>query len=220
MASAGNATCNHDRSFTVPSSYRSVLDNMVVVAASDPYDGLTSFSDYGGSTVDVAAPGENILSTVPKSYRSLDGTSMASPVVAGILAVVWGFDPTADRDMISKILRETVDEKKSLTGYVMTDGRVDLLNAVKEAKSVLKTPTITNTPTPTLTLTPTPPSCPSCKANGDYNCDGTVNGLDYSWWKQEFVDKIQHGGKWTASRTCSGTVTTEDFSAWRDGYLK
>jgi hypothetical protein len=100
----------------------------------------------------------------------------------------------------------------------MTDGRVDLLNAVKKAKSVF--PSVTSTPTPSVTVTPTPPSCLLCKKNGDYNCDGTVNGLDYSWWKQGFVDKVQHGGKWQASSTCSGTITPEDFSAWRDSYLK
>jgi len=70
VASAGNGDssgrgCNHDVRFTVPSSYRSSLENMIVVAASDTYDKLTSFSDYGSKTVDVAAPGKDILSTVP-----------------------------------------------------------------------------------------------------------------------------------------------------------
>jgi len=62
-------------------------------------------------------------------------------------------------------------------------------------------------------------ACPPCKAIGDYSCDGTVNGLDYSWWKQEFVDKLKHDGKWEASYTCSEVVGPEDFSAWRNSYL-
>jgi len=62
-------------------------------------------------------------------------------------------------------------------------------------------------------------TCLSCKAVGDYNCDGVVNGLDYTWWKQEFVDKLQHEGKWQASHDCSEKITSEDYSRWRYNYL-
>jgi subtilisin family serine protease len=62
-AAAGNASLNHDVTPDYPASYR--LANMIVVAASDQYDSLASFSDYGPTTVDLAAPGVNILSTVP-----------------------------------------------------------------------------------------------------------------------------------------------------------
>jgi hypothetical protein len=78
-------------------------------------------------------------------------------------------------------------------------------------------PTIT--PSPTLTPIPTEITCPACKSKGDYNCDGKVNGLDYSWWKQEFIDKVQHGGKWEASSDCT-VVSLDDYSVWRDNYLK
>ena len=60
---AGNSSLNHDVTADYPSSYR--LSNMIVVAATDPNDSLASFSDYGPSTVDLGAPGVNILSTVP-----------------------------------------------------------------------------------------------------------------------------------------------------------
>ena len=60
--------------------------------------------------------------------------------------------------------------------------------------------------------------CTKSKKNGDYNGDGTVNGLDYSWWKQEFVDKIQHEGKWEASPDCSEEITNEGYSVWRYNY--
>jgi len=212
VASAGNATCNHDARFTVPSSYRSALENMIIVAANDSSDKLTSFSDYGGKTVDVAAPGKEIFSTVPgNKFAFLDGTSMASPVVAGIVGAIWGINPKTEISMVAKIIRDTVDKPSYISGKVMY-GRVNFLSAAKEAKLKMGGGTVTDTPTP--------PSCPSCKGIGDYSCDGKVDGLDYSWWKQEFVDKTKHDGKWQASSTCKETISSDDFSAWRINYLK
>ena len=60
---AGNNSANNDSTPTYPASYR--LPNMIVVAASDQNDNLASFSNYGVGTVDLAAPGVNILSTIP-----------------------------------------------------------------------------------------------------------------------------------------------------------
>jgi subtilisin family serine protease len=60
---AGNNTANNDTTFFYPASYR--LTNMIVVAATDQNDALASFSDYGSNTVDLAAPGVNILSALP-----------------------------------------------------------------------------------------------------------------------------------------------------------
>ena len=81
------------------------------------------------------------------------------------------------------------------------------------------TDTITETPEPTKKPTEIPISCAVCKQIGDYNCDEVVNGIDYTWWKQEFVDKLQHEGKWQASHDCSDKVTPEDYSRWRYNYL-
>jgi thermitase len=223
ISAAGNGKCNHDDSmmYTTPSEFRKTLKNMIVVAASDSYDNLAVFSDYGGKTVDVAAPGVAIYNTVPGGYRNLDGTSMATPVVVGIAAAIWGINPSASRDVISKVIREAVETPSALKGKVMY-GRLNYLTAVKKTKALVS-PTSTPSPTltPTLTLTPTPtvPVCPVCKSKGDYNCDGNVNGLDYSWWKQEFVDKILHDGKWEASSDCT-VVSLDDYSVWRDNYLK
>lgn len=67
-AAAGNSSLNHDVTADYPASYR--LTNMIVVAASGQNDALASFSDYGATTVDLAAPGVNILSTVPAVISS------------------------------------------------------------------------------------------------------------------------------------------------------
>jgi subtilisin family serine protease len=60
---AGNSSINHNSTAVYPVSYR--LSNMIVVAASDQNDSLASFSDYGSTTVDLAAPGVNVFSTIP-----------------------------------------------------------------------------------------------------------------------------------------------------------
>jgi len=96
------------------------------------------------------------------------------------------------------------------------------IGPVSSCMTALPKPTDVITDTPVVTDTPEPtevPTCPSCKAVGDYNCDGVVNGLDYTWWKQEFVDKLQHEGKWQASHDCSEKITSEDYSRWRYNYL-
>ena len=79
---AGNESNDDDRRATYPSAFD--LDNIVAVAATDHNDNLASFSSYGATTVDLAAPGVDILSSVPGGeYRSFNGTSMATPHVAG-----------------------------------------------------------------------------------------------------------------------------------------
>lgn len=91
VASAGNSYEYNDISMSYPAAYPGV----VAVAATDQYDNLASFSNFG-SWVDVAAPGTNILSAYPSAgcggaancYSWMSGTSMASPIVAGAAALV------------------------------------------------------------------------------------------------------------------------------------
>jgi subtilisin family serine protease len=75
---------------TVPTEF----PGMVSVAALDPGDVKASFSNYGTNKISVAAPGVNVFSTVPGGgYKSLDGTSMASPHVAGVAALIRSTNP-------------------------------------------------------------------------------------------------------------------------------
>jgi len=73
---------------------------------------------------------------------------------------------------------------------------------------------------PLETPTPSKKICIEEKKTGDYNGDGNIDGLDYTWWKQEFVDKIQHEGKWEATPDCSDKVTSLGYSVWRYNYLR
>ena len=106
VAAAGNnADDNDGGGFTnLPSSFN--LPNIVAVAAVDNTGGLSSFSNYGASTVDIAAPGEGILSTLPAEtghptpgWGWLDGTSMATPHVTGVAALIASTWPTITDDL-------------------------------------------------------------------------------------------------------------------------
>ena len=93
------------------------LSNMVIVASSDMSDRPSSFTNYGLDTVHVAAPGSDIMSTVPKGrWASKSGTSMATPIVAGLLA--RAFSGGLPMDQVLDRMNRTAVLNKDFTGKV------------------------------------------------------------------------------------------------------
>jgi subtilisin family serine protease/PKD repeat protein len=130
LAAAGN-----DGSTTpmYPAAYPSA--NILCVAASDASDVIASFSNRNGSSgwVDVAAPGVNIYSTsTGNSYRFLNGTSMATPNVAGVAALIVSIVPDLSAANIISWIKNTVDVKTGLANNVTTSGRVNANRAIFE----------------------------------------------------------------------------------------
>jgi len=129
VAAAGNSGLNADITPQYPSGYD--LDNVVSVAATDHHDQLASFSNYGAATVDLAAPGTSILSTTPgNSYSYYSGTSMATPHVAGAIALLASEHPDWTYSQIIDRVLTTVDPIGSLQGKTATGGRLNLAAAV------------------------------------------------------------------------------------------
>jgi hypothetical protein len=117
IASAGNTASDNDSAANYPSNYAS--GNVVAVAAIDRNGNLASFSSYGASNVDLAAPGVAILSCTAASdtsYGSLDGTSMAAPYVAGVAALLKSLYPTAGVMEIKNRLLASASPLPALSG--------------------------------------------------------------------------------------------------------
>jgi subtilisin family serine protease len=129
IAAAGNYEQDTDTDPMYPAAYN--LDNIISVAATDRNDNIALFSNYGATTVDLGAPGVDIYSTVPgNTYDSYDGTSMASPHVAGVAALLWSQYPSLTASEIKDTLLATVDPIAALDGITVTGGRLNAYQAL------------------------------------------------------------------------------------------
>lgn len=128
VTAAGNSREDNDTTARYPCSYSA--PNEVCVAATNQRDRLAGFSNYGVRTVDLAAPGDNIYSTLPGgAYGYMKGTSMASPMVAGTAALVLTRENMSTSALKADIL-DAVDPLTTLAGKVATGGRLDTCKAV------------------------------------------------------------------------------------------
>jgi len=128
VAAAGNSNQNTDSSPHYPSSYN--LDNIISVASITDSGAKSSFSSYGANTVDIGAPGSSIYSTTPgNNYSFKSGTSMATPHVAGVVALVYGYlsqiDPNVSSQTVIQTIYDNVKPLSSLNGITVTGGIVD-----------------------------------------------------------------------------------------------
>jgi thermitase len=125
VAAAGNEN-------TTEKSYPGAYENAIGVGASDQSDQRASFSNYGADWVDVAAPGVAILSTLPgNKYEAWDGTSMACPMVAGLVGLMKSYAPTSTNVQLRAALEANCDP----IGNWIAKGRI---NAYKSINALLR----------------------------------------------------------------------------------
>lgn len=131
VAAAGNDGTSNDKRPHYPSNYD--LPNVISVAATDSNDALTSFSNYGVKTVHIAAPGREILSTwLNGQYREASGTSMATPYVSGVAALVLATEPNLSVEKLRERLLKSVDKCDDLKDKVESGGRLNAAKALGE----------------------------------------------------------------------------------------
>jgi thermitase len=129
IAAAGNSSSDNDKTPHYPASYE--LSNVISVAALNRNDKLASFSNYGKTSVHVAAPGEDIMSTwLEHGFEEKKGTSMATPFVSGVAALILAQNPTISVDDLRAMLLKSVDRLPSLNGKVSSGGRINAAKAV------------------------------------------------------------------------------------------
>jgi subtilisin family serine protease len=130
VAASGNESANIDRSFRYPASFGS--EGLMVVASTASRGQMSGFSNYGIKNVDIAAPGSRILSTTPRGrYSNMSGTSMASPVAAGVAAEVLANRPELTAIELKKHLMDNVVGIKSFETRMVSGGRIDLRKSLE-----------------------------------------------------------------------------------------
>ncbi len=145
VKAAGNSNEDIDVHVHYPTNFRNgntVSKSVLTVGAStkDPNALKARFSNYGKKSVDVFGPGQEIYATYPgvDQYRFLNGTSMASPAVAGVAALVWSHYPKLTAEDIRNILMETVNKNEQLKEISVAGGVVDSYKAVQKAEEIYK----------------------------------------------------------------------------------
>ncbi|MFV0228586.1 S8 family serine peptidase [Empedobacter falsenii] len=145
IKAAGNDNENIDTNIHFPTVYNeagtAISNNVITVGSntSNKDELKSSFSNYGKKSVDVFAPGSDIYSAIPTrdgEYKSNSGTSMASPVVAGVAALVWSHYPKLTTQQVKQIILDSVNKNDQLKDISVTGGVVDAYKAVQLAEKI------------------------------------------------------------------------------------
>lgn len=182
VAAAGNSNNNNDLFPFYPASYTS--PDIISVASTTHTDARSGFSNFGATSVDLGGPGSSILSTVPfDAYSLFSGTSMATPHVAGVAALLYAEFPGITTAEVKCRILSGVDLIPSMAGITVTGGRLNALGA-------LTTPCISADITGSLAIGGLPSSgrpvslkqgaitiaTTTTDANGDYEFDPVAPG--------------------------------------------
>ncbi len=190
LAAAGNDGTNNDSTPHYPSNYD--LTNIISVAATDNRDARASFSNYGAVSVDIGAPGVDIASSyITDSYVYLSGTSMATPNVTGVVALIrsefpdWGYQQVIDH------LYATARPAASMNGRTTTGSIANAAAALAGGEP------------------PTPPAAPSdLSAQADSDSAISLSWTDNSDNESVFV--IERNGEVLPSTASANTTSYQD----------
>ncbi|MCK5508202.1 MAG: S8 family serine peptidase [Desulfobacterales bacterium] len=137
VAATGNAGSDNEVTPSYPDGFD--LQNIISVAATDQNDdlattnvaGATFSSNYGADSVDVSAPGVNVLSaTIGDNYCYMDGTSPASSFVTGLAGLLLSVNPDLTVAQLKKLILDGVDPEPGLAGRLVTGGRINAFNSL------------------------------------------------------------------------------------------
>ena len=177
VCAAGNDGASSDDVPVYPAGYD--LGNILAVAATDAHDQLASYSNRGLRTVDMAAPGDQIWSTIPGGYGSKRGTSMAAPHVTGAAALVLSEFPQLTASQLRERLMDSTDPLPSLEGQVASGGRLDVARALSHDEmppAAIGDLRVDGATADGVTLRWT--------ATGDDGTEGAAARYDLAWWDE------------------------------------
>lgn len=200
IAAAGNNNSNNNVSPFYPATYN--LDNIISVASIDRLDNRSSFSNYGATTVDLGAPGSSILSTIRGNlYSTFNGTSMATPHVAGVVALVYAQHPTWTYGQVRDRIFSTVRPVASMSGITVTGGVVNAADAVS----------VPGNNAPVVTIT-SPANGSSFSEGSSVTFTGSASDEDGNLtagllWSSSLQGDIGSGGSFSRSDLVAGTHT-------------
>ena len=136
VAAAGNSGDNNNDSPIYPAGFN--LDNLISVTFIDPAGELTLLSNYGSDTVDLAAPGEDIFSTVVGAYAPMSGSSMAAPQVSAVAAMIYAGKEHIYAADVKKLIIDHIKTMPKLEGYLRHSGIPSANQAILASSDLLQ----------------------------------------------------------------------------------
>ena len=227
VAAAGNSSNNLDLFPEYPASF--TCSNIISVASTTRTDELSSFSNFSATSVDLAAPGSDVYSTIHNGgYGTKSGTSMATPHVAGACALMKSFKPALTHTQILDLLLITVDTKPALTGKCVSGGRLNVFNALLSTSDILATPSSGLTASGPIGGPFTPSSQTLTLTNHGTSTSGWMASVNRTWMtlspasgsiapgaSQTLTVTLNAGANQLLATTHTGTVTINSTASGR-----